>query len=199
MKFIYLLSFFIVLSLFACGENDIEEALIGTWQLQEITVSGCQLTERNFTFELDENGCIAEDVFAICFDQTFTFNSDGSLSNNFDLEIPALEDLGIDLDALGVDLADLDFLENLGIDLDGLGINLDDLDFDLDDLNSAFDSIGDISTDATFMRISDNVVQICDGGDCTEVSYFINGDSLTLEGLNDVDGCSAAMLTFNRI
>ena len=73
------------------------------------------------------------------------------------------------------------------------------MDFDLDDLDFAFDSIGDISSDATFTRTSDNVVQICEGEDCTDVTFSINGDSLTLEGLNDVDGCSAAMLVFSRI
>ena len=199
MKLIYLLSFSIILSLFACGEDDIEEALIGSWQLREITVSGCQLTDQNFTFQLDESGCISEDVLAICLDQSFTFNADGSLSNSSSFEIPALEELDIDLEALGFDLGDLDFLDNLGINLDGLGINLDDLDFDLDDLDFAFDSISDISSDATFTRISDNVVQICEGEDCTDVTFSINGDSLTLEGLNDVDGCSAAMLVFSRI
>lgn len=107
----------------SCSSDEEKDQVIGTWQLKEIKTSACEDPENNVDVVLDNDGCLSENGITACILFLFTFNDDETLELNASVEIPGLEDLG--LEELELEDAGIEFGELSDISTDATWMNVD--------------------------------------------------------------------------
>ena len=129
--FTYLAAIFIITLSLSCSEDP--EDLIGVWDIYYLDIKNCDDPTDNLFLDLTNNRCITENGLEICFDITYDFKSDGTLTLNTFSESLGIERTETQIFSYTIDGDKISACDSSGCDTISFDLSGDEVTFEWTD------------------------------------------------------------------